>query len=372
MAGRVDLDQVQAAAGSVIDPEIGRPLADLGMIGPGSIGRGGRVRLQLRLTTKNCPHSRELSAAVQSAVRTVDGVRDVELEVVAMPARERAQLGERLANTTVPITGELGIGGTKVYAVASGKGGVGKSTVTANLAAALAATGKRVGVLDADVWGYSIPQIFGVRRPPVVLGELMLPVPAHGVALMSIGFFVNEEQPVVWRGPMLHKALQQFVADTYWGSLDALFVDLPPGTGDATLSLLEVLPDTALLVVTTPQAAAQTVATRVARMASGTGVPVLGVIENMSAAVCANCGTQTAVFGTGGGQRLADDAAAPLLGQVPLDLALREAGDRGVPVVVDDPAAASARELARIATNLPTPRRKFAGKALPLAVVGSR
>jgi ATP-binding protein involved in chromosome partitioning len=371
MTARADLEQIRAAAGSVLDPEIGRPLADLGMVGPVSVGRGGRVRLQLRLTTESCPLVGELQASLEAAVRNVDGVRDVEFDVVAMPARERVELAERLSGTTAPLTGALGIGNTRVYAVASGKGGVGKSTVTANLAAALAATGKRVGVLDADVWGYSIPQLFGVRRTPVVLGELMLPIPAHGVALMSIGFFVNEEQPVVWRGPMLHKALQQFVADTYWGSLDALFVDLPPGTGDATLSLLQVLPDTALLVVTTPQTAAQVVASRVARMAAQTEVPIVGVIENMSAAVCGECGTQTAVFGRGGGARLAEDAGAPLLGQIPLDLALREAGDRGVPVVLDAPDAASARELSRIANNLPTPPRKFTGKALPLAVIES-
>lgn len=369
MAEHVDLDRVRAAVAAVLDPEIGRPLGDLGMIGGTSLARGGRVRLQLRLTTESCPLAGELRTAVEAAARAVDGVRDVEFDLVTMPPRERVELAERLKRTTAPLTGALGIGGTRVYAVASGKGGVGKSTVTANLATALAATGKRVGLLDADVWGYSIPQLFGVRRSPVVLGELMLPVPAHGVALMSIGFFVNEDQPVVWRGPMLHKALQQFVADTYWGTLDALFVDLPPGTGDATLSLLQLLPDTALLAVTTPQAAARVVATRVARMAAETGVPVAGVIENMSAAECGQCGAQTAIFGSGGGAQLAQESGAPLLGNVPLDLALREAGDRGIPVVIDAPGASSARELTRIATALPTPARKFAGKALPLAVV---
>jgi ATP-binding protein involved in chromosome partitioning len=365
----VDPQRVRAAAAAVLDPEIGRPLGDLGMIGEISVARGDRVRVQLRLTTEHCPLVNELRSAVEAAARAVEGVRDVELGIVTMPPRERAELAEQLTLTTAPLTGALGIGGTQVYAVASGKGGVGKSTVTANLAAALATTGQRVGLLDADVWGYSIPQLFGVRRSPVVLGELMLPVPAHGVALMSIGFFVNEDQPVVWRGPMLHKALQQFVTDTYWGRLDALFVDLPPGTGDATLSLLQLLPDTTLLAVTTPQTAARVVATRVARMAAETGVPIAGVIENMSAAECADCGAQTAMFGTGGGAQLAEESGAPLLGNVPLDLALREAGDRGVPVVIDAPGAGSARELTRIAATLPTPRRSFAGKALPLAVV---
>jgi ATP-binding protein involved in chromosome partitioning len=186
---------------------------------------------------------------------------------------------------------------------------------------------------------------------------------------MSIGFFVTEDQPVVWRGPMLHKALQQFVSDTYWGRLDALFVDLPPGTGDATLSLLQLLPDTALLAVTTPQTTARVVARRVARMAAETGVPLAGVIENMSGAVCGSCAARTAIFGSGGGAHLAEETGAPLLGQVPLDVALREAGDRGVPVVIGAPEAESARELARIATTLPAPRRRLAGRALPLSVV---
>lgn len=369
MANHIDPERIRAAASAVLDPEIGQPLGELGMIGEVSIARGGRVRVQLRLTTGVCPLAAQIRSGVEAAVRTVDGVCAVELDVVTMPVRERAELAERLKRTTASLTAALGIGGTRVYAVASGKGGVGKSTVTANLAAALAATGKRVGLLDADVWGYSIPHLFGVRRSPVVLGELMLPVPAHGVGLMSIGFFVSEDQPVVWRGPMLHKALQQFVTDTYWGSLDALFVDLPPGTGDATLSLLQLLPDTALIAVTTPQAAARVVATRVARMAADTGVPIAGVIENMSAAECGQCGAQTPIFGAGGGAQLAEESGAPLLGRIPLDLALREAGDSGVPVVIRAPEASSARELIRIAATLPAPARKLAGKALPLAVV---
>jgi len=369
MTVHADPARVRAAVAAVLDPEIGRPLGELGMIGASSIGRGGQVRLQLRLTTESCPLAGELRTAVVVAARAVEGVREVDVEIATMTARERAELAEQLKRSTTPLTGALGIGGTQVYAVASGKGGVGKSTVTANLAAALAATGKRVGVLDADVWGYSIPYLFGVRRTPVVLGEMMLPVPAHGVSLMSIGFFVTENQPVVWRGPMLHKALQQFITDTYWGTLDALFVDLPPGTGDATLSLLQLLPDTTLLAVTTPQATARVVASRVAKMAAETGVPVAGVIENMSVAECAECGCHTAIFGTGGGQQLAEEAEAPLLGQVPLDLALRDAADRGTPVVIDAPWASSARELTRITATLPTPRRKLAGQSLPLAVV---
>jgi ATP-binding protein involved in chromosome partitioning len=365
----VDIARVRAALNGVHDPELGRPLAELGMIGEVGVRRG-RVHVEVRLTTENCPLVQELRYAVTAVVAHVAGVRGVEVTFSTMPPRERAELAERLRATAPPLTGGLGTGGTRVYAVASGKGGVGKSIVTANLAAALAATGERVGVLDADVWGYSMPQLFGVRRSPVVLGEMMLPVPAHGVGIMSTGFFVSEDQPVVWRGPMLHKALQQFVTDTHWGTLDSLLVDLPPGTGDATLSLLEFLPDITLLAVTTPQATARVVATRVARMAADAGVPVAGVIENMSAAVCACCGEQSAIFGSGGGALLAQEAGAPLLGQVPLDLELREAGDAGVPVVVAAPESASARELTRISQNLPAPRRKLAGRALPLSVVG--
>jgi ATP-binding protein involved in chromosome partitioning len=288
-----------------------------------------------------------------------------------MSPYDRAELADRLKRGAPPLNAALGGGAIPVYAVASGKGGVGKSTVTANLAAALAAGGPRVGVLDADVWGYSMPQLFGVRRSPVVLGEMMMPVPAHGVGLMSMGFFVDEEQPVVWRGPMLHKALQQFITDTYWGDLDALLVDLPPGTGDATLSLFEFLPDATLLAVTTPQTTARIVATRVARMAAEVGVPLAGVIENMSAAVCGSCGDHTSVFGTGGGAHLSEQTGAPLLGQVPLDIELRQAGDNGIPVVIAAPESASARELTRIAATLPAPRRSLAGRALPLSVLGS-
>lgn len=372
LAGRsadVDTDRIRRALGDVHDPEIGRPLAELGMLGEVT-QRRGRVRVEVRLTTEECPLVAELRHAVTTTVAGIDGVRDVEVEFTSLSARERVELAERLRAEAPPLTGGLGPGGPAIYAVVSGKGGVGKSTVTANLAAALSARGRRVGVLDADVWGYSMPQLFGVRRNPIVLGEQMLPVPAHGVGVMSIGFFVNEEQPVVWRGPMLHKALQQFVNDTYWGALDTLLIDMPPGTGDATLSLLEFLPDTTLLAVTTPQATARIVATRVARMAAESGVPIAGVVENMSSAVCAQCGEHSTVFGSGGGAQLADEADAPLLGQVPLDVELREAGDRGVPVVVESPDSASARELTRIAGVLPTPRRSLVGRSLPLSVVG--
>ena len=364
----VDPDQVRdVLAAQVHDPEIGQPLGELGMLGEVS-ARRGRVRVEIRLTTEDCPLTGELRHALTTVASRQPGVTAVDVEFGTMPPRERAELGERLGRDARSLSGPLG--GVPVYAIASGKGGVGKSTVTANLSAALAATGQRIGVLDADVWGYSMPQLFGVRRNPVVLGERMLPVPAHGVGVMSVGFFVSEDQPVVWRGPMLHKALAQFVTDTHWGELDALLVDMPPGTGDATLSLLEFLPDTVLIAVTTPQATAHTVAARVARMAADAGSALGGVVENMSAAVCQACGEHTAVFGSGGGAALADQTGAPLLGQVPLDTAAVQAGERGVPVVIDAPGSASATELARIATVLPAPaRRGLIGRALPLSVV---
>jgi ATP-binding protein involved in chromosome partitioning len=307
---------------------------------------------------------------VTAAVREVPGVERVEVSFAAMSENERMVLARRLRGAT--REGEHVFGPqspTNVYAVASGKGGVGKSTLTANLAVALAEQGQRVGVLDADVWGHSIPQLFGVRRSPIALKGLMLPVEAHGVSLMSVGFFVSDEEPVVWRGPMLHKALEQFLTDVHWGELDTLLIDLPPGTGDVTMTLLDLIPDAALLVVTTPQLAAQTVAERAGRMARNARMPVAGVVENMSALVCGSCHSSTELFGSGGGARLAESIDAPLLGQVPLDLGLREAGDAGVPAVLASPQGHAATELQRIAHALPVVRRSIVGRSLPLLVV---
>ncbi|GEL20657.1 Mrp/NBP35 family ATP-binding protein [Pseudonocardia asaccharolytica] len=357
-----DPQRVAAAVGEVIEPESGLSLDRLAAVGTVH-DRGGRVRVPVALLATDYPLADELRAAVVAAATGVAGVREAVVEFAPMGQRDRVELGERLRAAAPPATAT-----PRIYAVASGKGGVGKSTVTANLAVALAASGQRVGVLDADVWGYSIPQLFGVHRTPVALGGVMLPVQAHGVALISTGFFVADGTPVVWRGPMLHKALQQFLTDVAWGGLDVLLLDLPPGTGDITMSLLELVPDAALLAVTTPQAAARTVATRVGRMAREAGMPIAGVVENMSASVCAGCGEHTAVFGSGGGDQLAAEVDAPLLGQVPLDIELRAAGDRGRPVVLDSPAAASAVELTRIATALPAVRRSLLRRSLPLSV----
>lgn len=366
--GGVDATLVREALAAIRDPEIGRTLDELGMLGDVSVDRRGGVRVPVALTTQECPFADEIRASVATAVRAVDGVTDVDVTLGVMGDRERGEVGRLLHSTRTPLTSGLG-GGPRVYAVASGKGGVGKSTVTANLAVALARSGQRVAVLDADVWGYSMPQLFGVRRAPIAFEGIMLPVPAYGVSLMSIGFFVGEDQPVVWRGPMLHKALQQFIDDVYWGEIDVLLVDLPPGTGDVALSVLELLPDAALVAVTTPQRAARSVASRVGRLAQEAGMPIAGVVENMSAAVCRDCGSHSAVFGAGGGAELAEQVSAWVLGQVPLDVELREAGDRGVPAVIDAPDAASSVALRKVAQALPVVRRDVVRRSLPLTVV---
>ena len=373
MRGRpsaVDLEAVRSALAAVDDPELHQPLDVLGMLGPVEASRGGVVRVTVRLTTPTCPMTDRLRADVTAAVTRVEGVRGVEVSFEPMGEPQRLQLARRLRDGRPDGVHPFGPdSSTRVYAVASGKGGVGKSSVTANLAVALARDGQRVGVLDADVWGWSVPQLFGVRRAPVAIKGLMLPVEAYGVALMSVGFFTSGDEPVVWRGPMLHKAIEQFLGDVHWGDLDVLLIDLPPGTGDVTLSLLELVPDAALLAVTTPQVAAQTVAARVGRMARDLRMPVAGVVENMTTLVCDGCGASTPLFGEGGGEALAASVQAPLLGRVPLDLALRQAGDTGAPVVAGVPDAPSARELSRIAATLPVARRSLVGRMLPLSVV---
>ena len=357
---------IRAAVGRVEDPEMHRPIADLGMLGEVTADRSGRVRVEVRLTTSSCPLRETFGAAVAAAAAAVVPDTPVDVEFGVLDERARRDLAMMLRGSGAAASS--GPVAPRIYAVASGKGGVGKSSVTANLAVALADQGLAVGLLDADVWGYSVPQLFGTRRAPVALSGLMFPVEAHGVRLMSTGFLVGEDEPVVWRGPMLHKALEQFLGDVHWGELDVLLLDLPPGTGDITLSLLELAPTAALLAVTTPQPAARAVATRVVRMAKDMRMPVAGVVENMSVATCEACGHGTPLFGAGGGAELADGAGAPLLAQVPLDMALREAGDAGVPVVRRDPGAPSAQVLRDLASSLPVVRRSIVGVPLPLSV----
>jgi ATP-binding protein involved in chromosome partitioning len=357
--------RVTEAVGAVVDPVLGRPLSELGLLGPVHIA-GGAVRVGVRRVADSDLRDEGLRAQVAAAVRSVIGTPKVTVDLVPVDDDVRADLAHRLRQ------GHRRPGGlndsTAIYAVGSGKGGVGKSTLTANLAVALAGQGRRVGILDADVWGYSMPQLFGVREAPVAVRGIMLPVHAQGIELMSIGFFVDDEEPVVWRGPMLHKALEQFLDDVYWGDLDVLLVDLPPGTGDVTLSVLELLPDAAMVVATTPQAAAEQVAARVGRMARDSRMPIAGVVENMSGTVCGHCGETTPAFGAGGGQRLADTLATTLLGQVPLDPRLCAAGDAGTPLVLSEPDSPTARELVRVAGALPSVRRSMVGRSLPLFV----
>jgi ATP-binding protein involved in chromosome partitioning len=361
--------RVTEVVGDVVDPVLGRPLGELGLVGDVVVDRGRLTVAVRRVTDTTDARDRDLHDRVADAVRSVTdarGVFDVRVDLVPMDDAARQDLSHRLRQSH-RRPGGLG-DSTAVYAVGSGKGGVGKSTLTANLAVALSRQGRRVGVLDADVWGYSMPQLFGVREAPVAVKGIMLPVDAQGIALMSVGFFVGDDEPVVWRGPMLHKALEQFLDDVYWGDLDVLLVDLPPGTGDVTLSVVELLPDAAMLVATTPQTAAEQVAARVGRMAADARMPLAGVVENMSGTVCPHCGETTPAFGAGGGQRLASTLDTTLLGQVPLDPALCAAGDDGVPLVLSDPTSATARELARIADSLPAVRRSMVGKSLPLFV----
>jgi ATP-binding protein involved in chromosome partitioning len=362
----VDVEAIRSAVDAVLDPELHRSLGELDMVRAVTTRRG-RVEIELALTTAGCPMTELLARDVTSAASSVVTTRDVHVSFTVMTETERRALADRF------LSGRTEFGASAaaaVIAVASGKGGVGKSSVAANLAVALARQGKSVGLLDADVWGYSVPQLFGVRSSPIALYETMLPVQAHGVRLMSLGFLVEDEEPIVWRGPMLHKALTQFVHDVHWGPLDVLLLDLPPGTGDVTLSVLELLPEASLLVVTTPQQAARTVASRVGAMARDVGMPIAGVVENMSEMVCAHCDGRSALFGAGGGERLAGDLGVRLLGHVPLDAALREAGDIGIPVVAGAPHSASAQSLIEIASVMRPARRPLVGRQLGVQPVG--
>lgn len=368
-SGTPDLAAVTAAVAGVVEPELHLSLGAAGMLRHVRPGRRGRVEVAVALTSGSYPLRDRLDELIRTAAGQVSGVSQVGVVYSVMSDLARQQLTRQVAAARVPADGAPLA--PAIYAVASGKGGVGKSSVAANLAVALAAPGRRVGLIDADVWGYSVPQLFGTHREPIALDGVMVPVEAHGVRLMSIGFLIEEETPVVWRGPMLHKALSQFVTAVAWGELDVLLLDLPPGTGDVTLSLLELLPDAALLAVTTPAQAARTVASRVGRLATEAQMPIAGVVENMSELVCAGCGERTALFGQGGGAQLAGELGAALLGQVPLDIALREAGDRGVPVVVGAPESPSAVALRQIAAALRPVRRSLVGRPLNLSVVGA-
>jgi len=362
-------EQVRQALRNVLDPEIGKPIEDIGML-QGIDVQDGLVRVHVLITIEGCPLKDRITNDVTNALQPVEGVERVEVELSPMSEGQRAELVAQLrGGAPAPQQQRSFFVGsdTTVIAVASGKGGVGKSSVTVNLACALAAEGYRVGVLDADVWGFSIPRMMGVSGKPVGFNDMILPLESHGVKIISMGFFVPEETPVIWRGPMLHKAIEQFLGDVYWGDLDFLLADLPPGTGDVSISLASFLPGASMLVVTTPQEAARKVAERAGKMAERTNLRPIGVIENMSWFVCPHCGERTAIFGDGGGQEAADTLGVPLLAQVPLVPELREGGDEGRPIVVADPDSPAGTALREAARRVAQVTRSKVGKPLPLA-----
>jgi ATP-binding protein involved in chromosome partitioning len=359
--------QVREALRTVLDPEIGRPIEDLGMLRGIEID-GGLVRVYVLITIEGCPLKDRITSDVTAALAPLEGVERVDVALAPMSEEQRASLVASLRGGRTPQEQPTFFTGsdTTVIAVASGKGGVGKSSVTVNLACALAADGHRVGVLDADVWGFSVPRMLGVTGKPVGFNDMILPLESHGVKVISMGFFVPEETPVIWRGPMLHKAIEQFLGDVWWGELDFLLCDLPPGTGDVSISLASFLPGASMLVVTTPQEAARKVAERAGKMAERTNLRPIGVIENMSWFVCPHCGERTEIFGEGGGNEAARTLGVPLLAQVPLVTSLREGGDGGVPIVVSDPDSPAGEALRRAAREIAQATRSKVGRPLPL------
>ncbi len=364
---------IRAALAKVIDPELRRPITELGMVKSIDIDRDGRVHVAIYLTIASCPKKSEISDRVTKAVADVPGTAAVKVSLDVMNDEQRTELRKQLRGDArepvIPFAQPSSL--TRVYAVASGKGGVGKSTVTVNLAAAMAARGLSVGVLDADIHGHSIPRMMGTTDRPTQVESMILPPIAHEVKVISIAQFTEGNTPVVWRGPMLHRALQQFLADVYWGDLDVLLLDLPPGTGDIAISVAQLIPNAEILVVTTPQLAAAEVAERAGSIALQTRQRIVGVVENMSGLMLPD-GSKLQVFGEGGGRRVAErlsravGADVPLLGQIPLDPALVAAGDAGMPMVLSAPDSPVGKELLSIADALSTRRRGLAGVSLGL------
>jgi ATP-binding protein involved in chromosome partitioning len=368
-------DAVLAALATVDDPEIRRPITDLGMVRSATVGAGGVVLVELLLTVAGCPLRDKLRTDITAAVSSVPGVTGVEIDFGVMTPEQRQALQTKLRGGTAtaePVIPFAQPGSrTRVYAVASGKGGVGKSSVTVNLAAALAARGLSVGVVDADIYGHSVPRMLGADGSPTRVEDMIMPPEAHGVKVISIGMFTAGNAAVVWRGPMLHRALQQFLADVYWGDLDVLLLDLPPGTGDVAISLAQLLPNAEILVVTTPQTAAAEVAERAGAIALQTHQRLVGVIENMSWLELPT-GERMEIFGSGGGATVAESltrtvgATVPLLGQIPLDTRVRESGDAGTPIVLADPTAPAAMAMSAVADRLAVRRESLVGKPLGL------
>ncbi|WP_092625750.1 Mrp/NBP35 family ATP-binding protein [Actinopolyspora mzabensis] len=367
-------ETVRQALTKVEDPEIHKPITELGMVKDVAIGSEGDVKVGVYLTVQGCPMRETITQRVDSAVSEVTGVSSVEVELDVMSDEQRTELRKQLRGDSeeprIPFAepGSL----TRVYCVASGKGGVGKSSVTVNLAASMAERGLSVGVVDADIYGHSVPRMLGTESKPTQVENMIMPPQAHGVKLISIGMFTPGNTPVVWRGPMLHRALQQFLSDVFWGDLDVLLLDLPPGTGDVALSTAQLIPNAEILVVTTPQQAAAEVAERAGAIAMQTRQRIAGVVENMSWMELPD-GQRVEVFGTGGGQIVSDSltrsvgSEVPLLGQVPLDTRLREAGDSGSPLVLEDPESPASQVLADVAKKLSTRARGLAGQLLSVS-----
>jgi ATP-binding protein involved in chromosome partitioning len=344
-------DEILKALEAVIDPELHRSIVELDMVRSIDVSGNGVVDVTVSLTTPGCPIKGHFQTAVAQAVTALDGVSHVNVYFDVLSDEQKAALQQKLGGGSLPDGSLAQV--SNVLCIGSGKGGVGKSTLTANLAAALVGEGKTVGVLDADVWGYSIPRMYGLgsTRPPVSAERKIIPLSAHGVKVMSIGFFVEEDAAVVWRGPMLHKALSQFLKDVDWGVLDYLLIDLPPGTGDVSMTLAQLLPQAQFLIVTTPQQTAQKVARRAAQMAHKVSLEIGGVIENMSSFTTPS-GERFTIFGEGGGKELADELEVPLLGRVPLTMPLREHADSGLPLAIEDPDDPASQAIHQIARGL--------------------
>jgi len=368
-------EQVTSALAGVNDPEIGRPITELGMVKSVSVGADGLVDVSVYLTVAGCPMRDTITSRVTDAVTALRGVSGARVTLDVMSEEQRKAMQTQLRGgrpePVIPFAQAASL--TKVLAVASGKGGVGKSSVTVNLAASLAAAGHKVGVIDADIYGHSVPRMLGVTGRPTPVENMIMPPSSHDVKVISMGMFTKGNTPIVWRGPMLHRAMQQFLADVFWGDLDYLLLDLPPGTGDIAISLAQLLPNAELLVVTTPQLAAAEVAERAGAIVTQTRQRITGVIENMSYLVCPHCGEQMDVFGSGGGEAVAaklsqlTGTTVPLLGQIPLDTRLREGGDNGTPLVLDDPSSPAALQLVKIAEALSSRGRGLAGRMLNLS-----
>jgi ATP-binding protein involved in chromosome partitioning len=376
-------EQVAQALAGVNDPEIHRPITELGMVKAINIEADGTVRVGIFLTVAGCPLRDTINREVTAAVSVLPGVRKVTVELDVMSEEQRRELQTRLrggstekggkSEKEIPFAQPDSL--TKVYAIASGKGGVGKSSVTVNLAVALAATGRKVGLLDADIYGHSVPRMLGVTARPTQVEQMIMPPSAYGVSAISSGMLKKGNEPLPLRGPILHRLLTQFLADVYWGDLDILLMDLPPGTGDVAISAAHLVPGSELVVVTTPQLAASEVAERAGALAEQLHQRVVGVIENMSYLPCPHCGERVEVFGKGGGRAVADTLTrlsgtpVPLLGEIPIDTRLRESGDSGAPVVISAPDSPAALELKQIAERLAGRPRSLVGRQLGLSPV---